>query len=80
MSDDTIVESHCKLENKRIIGVDGGIPQIKVSMYQSGQIHGIDVYTFWREFGNANPCVHGLRSVAAPIAGFISGATFYQLI
>jgi hypothetical protein len=28
MTGDTIVESHCKLENKRIIGVDGGIPQI----------------------------------------------------
>jgi hypothetical protein len=28
MTGDTIVESHCKLKNKRIISVDGGIPQI----------------------------------------------------
>jgi len=71
MTGEIIAEAHCKLENKRIIGIDGGIPQIKVSMSQFGQIHGIDVYTFWRKFGNLNPCVHGLRSVAAPIAGAI---------
>jgi hypothetical protein len=80
MTGEIIVEAHCKLENKRILGVEGGIPQIKVSMSQFGQIHEIDVYTFWREFGKLNPCVHGLRSVADPIDGSISGTTFYQLI
>jgi hypothetical protein len=71
MSGEIIVEAHGKLENKRISGVEGGVPQIKVTISQFGQIHGVDVYTVWREFGNLNPCVHAFRSVAAPKAGSI---------
>ena len=58
----------------------GGIPEIKVTISQFEQIHGIDVYTVWKEFGNLNPCAHGFKSVTAPKAGAILGVTFYQLI
>ena len=74
-----IVEAHGKLENKRILGVVGGIPEIKVTISQFEQIHGIDVYTVWKEFGNLNPFAHGLRSVTATKIR-INLSTFYQLI
>ena len=43
MVGDIIVGAHGKLENKRILSVEGGVPQIEVTVSQSGKIHWIDV-------------------------------------
>jgi hypothetical protein len=43
-----IVESHCKFENKRIIGIDRGIPQIKISISHLNKFMGL-MYTHFGE-------------------------------
>ena len=48
--------------------------------YNRNKLTWIGVQTVWKEFGNLNPCAHGFKSVTAPKAGAILGATFYQLI
>jgi hypothetical protein len=52
MHGEIIVEAHGKFENKRILCVERGMPQIKFTISEFGQIHGIDVYTVWIELGN----------------------------
>jgi hypothetical protein len=38
MLGDIIVEAVGKLENRRILSVEGGIPQIEITISQSGKI------------------------------------------
>ena len=43
MLGDIIVEAQGKLENRRILSIEGGIPQIEVTISQYGTIRGTDI-------------------------------------